>query len=192
MADKLHSSFFGKGVYPAAQAGWLLHPLRRLIMPPRRMVQRLELRPTDLILEVGPGPGWFSPDLARAAPLGRLTLFDVQPEMLDMAGRRLRAAGLSNFEPVAGDAQKLPFPAASFDLVFLVTVLGEIGDPAAAMREITRVLKPGGRVSITEQFGDPDHIPRTKLAQLAGEAGLAVEESTGSPLLYTAMLRKPA
>ena len=192
MVDKLNTSFFGKGVYPAAHAGWLLHPLRRLIMPPRRMVQRLQLRPTDAILEIGPGPGWFSPDLARAAPQGRLTLFDIQPEMLDMAARRLRAASLSNFEPVAGDAQRLPFPPASFDLVFLVTVLGEIGDPAAAMREIARVLKSGGRVSITEQLGDPDHIPRAKLAQLAGEAALSIEASTGSPLLYTATLRKAA
>src|SRR5262245_46498399 len=96
MTDRLKKSVTGKGVYPAEHAGWLLHPLRRFIMPPRRMVRRLELRPTDSILEIGPGPGWFSPDLARAVPQGRLTLFDVQPEMLDMAGQRLREAGLSN------------------------------------------------------------------------------------------------
>ena len=190
MADKLHKSFLGKGVYPAEQAGWLLNPLRRFIMPPRRMVQRLQLRPTDNVLEIGPGPGWFSPDLARAIPQGRLTLFDIQPEMLDLASRRLKEADLANFEPVSGDATRLPFPDAGFDIVFLVTVLGEIPDPSAALREIARVLKPGARASITEQLGDPDHIPRRKLADLTGQAGLAVEAVTGSALLYTATLRK--
>jgi ubiquinone/menaquinone biosynthesis C-methylase UbiE len=190
--DAPRKSFSGKGVYPASQARWLLHPLRRFIMSPRRMVERLHLTPTDRVLEIGPGPGWFSPALAAAIPDGRLTLFDIQPEMLEMAARRLRAAGLSNFVSVEGDARRLPFEEAVFDLVFLVTVLGEIPDPGAAMREIGRVLRPGGRVSITEQLGDPDHVKRATLEQLAASAGLAAEGCAGSPLLRTCVFRRPS
>jgi len=185
-------SFSGKGVYPASQARWLVHPLRRFIMSPRRMVERLRLEPADHVLEIGPGPGWFSPALAAAIPDGRLTLFDIQPEMLEMAASRLRAAGLSNFVVVEGDARRLPFEEAVFDVVFLVTVLGEIPDPGAAMREMARVLKPGGRLSVTEQLGDPDHVRRATLEQLAASAGLAAEESAGSVLLRTYVFRRPS
>lgn len=190
MAERLHKSFSGKGVYPAERSGWLLNPLRRLIMPPDRMVRALRLRPVDHVLEIGPGPGWFSPSLARAIPQGRLMLFDIQGEMLEMARSRLEAAGVTNFDVVEGDATHLPFPDGSFDLVFLATVLGEISDPAAALQDIVRVLKPQGSVSITEQFGDPDHVTRDALRHMAGLAGLEVQSINGSALLYTASLRK--
>lgn len=191
MADQPRKSFAGRGVYPAEHAGWLLTPLRRLIMPPERMVRRLALKPADHVLEIGPGPGWFSPTLAKAVPDGRLVLFDIQRQMLDMAGKRLSAAGAANFELVEGDATRLPFAGNAFDLVFMVTVLGEIGDASAALREIARVLKPGRRVSITEQLGDPDHVARSALRRMAEAAGFGVERITGSAMQYTASLRKP-
>lgn len=190
--DAPRKSFSGKGVYPASQARWLVHPLRRFIMSPRRMVDRLRLAPADHVLEIGPGPGWFSPALSAAIPDGRLTLFDIQPEMLEMAASRLRAAGLSNFVVVEGDARRLPFEESVFDLVFLVTVLGEVPDPGAAMHEMARVLKPGGRLSVTEQLGDPDRVRRATLEQLAASAGLAAEESAGSALLRTYVFRRPS
>lgn len=190
MAKRLNKCFAGKGVYPAERAGWLLNPLRGLIMPPGRMVRELRLRPTYHVLEIGPGPGWFSPSLARAIPQGRLTLFDIQREMLEMARSRLEAAGLANFDLVEGDAARLPFPDASFHLVLMVTVLGEIADPASAMRDIARVLKPQGRVAITEQLGDPDHVTRATLRRMATNAGLEVERISGSALLYTARLHR--
>ncbi len=191
MADAPHKSFFGKGVYPASQARWLIHPLRRFIFPPKRFAARLALQPTDHVLEIGPGPGWFSPHVARAIPQGRLVLFDIQREMLDLAAARLTAANLSNFECVEGDATRLPFPNASFDVAFLVTVLGEIPDPPQALREIARVLKPGGRLSITEQLGDPDHIRRADLIRMARAADLEPAGHTGSILLYTATFNSP-
>jgi hypothetical protein len=53
------------GMYPVEYARWLLNPLRYLIMPPGRMADRLQLLPTDRVLEVGCGPGFFSPAVAR-------------------------------------------------------------------------------------------------------------------------------
>src|ERR1051326_6625081 len=79
----------GPGPYPVEYAGWLLNPLRYLIMPPGRIVGRLRLLPTDRVLEVGCGPGFFSPTVARRLSAGQLTLVDAQPPMLAMAARRL-------------------------------------------------------------------------------------------------------
>jgi ubiquinone/menaquinone biosynthesis C-methylase UbiE len=178
----------GKGLYPAEYARWLLTPWRRLILPPSRIVKRLGLQPDDRVLEIGCGPGYFSPAVAKAC--GHLTLFDYQDGMLDIAQERLKARGLSNFARAPGDAKALPFAGSSFDAAFMVTVLGEVGDADAALREAARVLKPGGRVSVTEQMGDPDFISREELKMRAAKTTLAFERNFGSRFFYTANFLK--
>jgi len=162
----------GRGIYPVEYAGWLLNPLRHLIASPRRIADRLALSSTDRVLEIGCGPGFFSPTVARRLPAGHLTLFDAQGEMLDMASRRMAQHALANFACVCGNAERLPFSRDAFDVVFMVAVLGEVGDPAAAMTEIARVLRPGGRLSSTEAAGDPDRVKPAELDALATCAGL--------------------
>lgn len=188
--DKPAASLAFKGIYPASQAKWLLHPLRHFIMSPRTMVKRLALKSTDHVLEIGPGPGWFSPEIARAVSQGRLVLFDIQGEMLRFAEGRLKAAGAANFDCIAGDAAALPFEGGAFDAVLLVTVLGEISEPLLALKEVARVLRPAGRVVIAEQLGDPDHVGRETLRTMAQQSGLRIERIEGSLLLYTAILRR--
>jgi len=70
----------GPGMYPVEYAAWLLNPLRYLIVPPGRIADRLQLLPTDRVLEVGCGPGFFSPAIARRLTAGHLTLLRLQPD----------------------------------------------------------------------------------------------------------------
>jgi ubiquinone/menaquinone biosynthesis C-methylase UbiE len=103
----------------------------------------------------------------------------------------MRAAAerdLSNLIPTQGDATQLPYKDASIDAVILTAVLGEIPDPAAALQEIRRVLKPGGRLIVGELFGDPHFTSHTRLKQLGAEAGLELVESSGPPFGYFARL----
>lgn len=102
-----------------------------------------------------------------------------------MAAQRLERAGLANFTTVLGLADKLPFPDAAFDVVFMVTVLGEVPDRAAAVKEAARVLRPGARFSATEAAGDPDRVKGTELDELAGLAGLTKAERWSSLLVET-------
>jgi ubiquinone/menaquinone biosynthesis C-methylase UbiE len=166
-------------MYPAEYARWLLNPLRHLIFPVRSLVRRLKLKPADQVLEIGSGPGYFSPAVARAIPHGTLTLFDAQSEMLAMAEVRLKARGLSNFDCFEGDAAALPFADNSFDVAFMVAVLGEVPDRQGAMNEAARVLKPGGRLVIAELPGDPDFVRRKEVKVRARNAGLTLERCTG-------------
>ena len=184
------SRLTGKGIYPVEYARWLLFPLRRVISPPSLIVKRLRLNAADQVLEVGCGPGYFSPSVARAIPRGALTLFDYQSGMLDIAERRLKARGIANFKRQQGDAKALPFADNAFDVAFMVTVLGEVGDPRAAFREAARVLKPGGRLSITEMFGDPDFVAAEALQAMAAQAGLTFERRFGPRFLYTCNFTK--
>jgi ubiquinone/menaquinone biosynthesis C-methylase UbiE len=179
-------------MYPVEYAGWLLSPLRNLIAPASRIVGRLALKPGDRVLETGCGPGYFSPAAARRLPEGRLTLFDAQAGMIEIAVGRLKRRGFTNFETSVGSAERLPFADASFDVVFMITVLGETPDRAQAISEAARVLRRGGRLSITEAAGDPDRVRPGEVARLAGEAGLVAEHAWPGLLVTTANYIRPA
>jgi ubiquinone/menaquinone biosynthesis C-methylase UbiE len=112
--------------------------------------------------------------------------------MLKMAGQRLDKYGLTNFTSVSSQAESLPFANEVFDVVFMIAVLGEVPDRAAAINEAARVLCPGGRLSSTEAAGDPDRVKRTELDALAALAGLEKGESWLGLLFKTFNYSKPA
>jgi len=180
----------GKGMYPIEYASWLLSPLRYLVMPPRRIVDRLELSSTDHVLEIGCGPGFFSAAIAKTLSGGHLTLFDAQEPMLDLASARMKRHNVANFTCVSGDASGLPFRDNAFDVVLMVTVLGEVSDRVAAIAEAARVLRPNGRLSITEAAGDPDRVKRAELDHLAAQAGLAIDKRWRGVVVATSNYRK--
>ena len=147
----------GRGkVFPAEQARSLLNPLRRLVQSPRRTVAAMGLSPDARVLEVGSGPGFFSPLLADAVPDGRLVLVDLQAEMLVTA--RARLARFATVSYAQGDACALPIGSGRFDAVLLATMLGEVSDQDRCVEEVRRVLRPGGIVSIAETRRDSDFI----------------------------------
>ena len=172
---------------PYSQRFWVEapHPLIT-----RERLRRV-LAPTagERVLEIGPGTGYYSPELASwLGPGGRLELFDLQQEMLDHASRRLAERGLANFGATRGDATALPFEDASFDAVVLTAVLGEIPDQAAAVGEIARVLRPGGRLVVGELFGDPHYTSPAALRRRAEAAGLRWDDRDGPAFGYFARL----
>lgn len=85
-----------------------------------------------------------------------------------------------------GDARELPYSDASFDGAYLTAVLGEIPDQDAALRELARVIKPGGRLVMGELFGDPHWVSPKRLSTRAESAGFEFRERTGTALGYFA------
>jgi ubiquinone/menaquinone biosynthesis C-methylase UbiE len=160
---------------------------------PRPLLKRSTLRellapkPGERLLEIGPGTGYYSLDVARAlAPDGRLAIFDIQQAMLDETLRRAQAAGLTTIDPTRGDARCLPYPDASFDGAFLVATLGEISDQEAALRELHRVLPPGGRLVVGEGQPDPHMVRLPDLQEQAVAAGFRFEHHVGGRFGYLA------
>lgn len=183
--------FFGKGAYPPLLSFWLHFPLRRLILSPQKLADRLHLKKDSRVLEIGPGSGYFSVEVARRLPHGHLELFDLQQEMLEKARRKIEASGLHNVGFTQGDATGLPFGENEFDVVFLVAVLGEVSNKDKCLGAIYRVLKPTGLLSITEQPGDPDFLPLSVVRSLAEKQGFEFVASYGMKKNYTANFRKP-
>jgi ubiquinone/menaquinone biosynthesis C-methylase UbiE len=172
---------------PYGQRFWVEAP--HPIITRERLRSVLRPEPGERLLEIGPGTGYYSLDLAGwVAPTGTLELFDLQQEFLDHAMRAAAERGLTNLVPTQGDATALPYADASVDAVVLTAVLGEIPDTAAALREIARVLKPGGRLVVGELFGDPHFTTLASLKRQGAEAGLAYEEHSGNWFGYFARL----
>jgi len=175
---------------PFERASHLLNPLRKLILSPKKLAGRLDLKPNSRVLELGPGPGFFSPEVARRVPAGILVLFDIQQEMLDMAKKRMETMKFTNVNYIRGDATSLPFDKDSFDVIFMVAVLGEIPDKNKCLQEIKRVLRRHGLLSISEQLGAPDFIAMPDLQRLVEMAGFKLESTYGVAKNYTVSFRK--
>ncbi|MDI3297952.1 MAG: methyltransferase domain-containing protein [Bacillota bacterium] len=175
------------GPMPARiQPFFLESRLRALTLGPQHVLPALELAPGLDVLEVGVGTGFLTPSLARAVePGGHLVGLDVQPDHFERIRWRLEEAGLRNVELVQGDAQRLPFPDASFDRVVMVTVLGEVPDRRRALAEAGRVLRPGGRLCVTEHAADPDFLTPGCVERLGREAGLVALGRLGGWFRYT-------
>ena len=152
-----------------------------------RLREILAPRPGERLLEVGPGTGYHALHVARwLEPGGALDILDVQQEMLDHTMRRARELGISNVVPTHGDARELPYPDDTFDAAYLNFVLGEVPDQDAALRELRRVLKPGGRLVVGEAFPDPHMVKVDLLREKAEAAGLRFERRLGRPFGYYA------
>jgi ubiquinone/menaquinone biosynthesis C-methylase UbiE len=169
---------------PYSLAAALDMPGRRLVAGPRRVLDAFGVGPGLTVLEIGPGTGFYTLEAARrVGSSGRLICLDLQPEMLLHARRRLEASGL-RAAFLRADARALPLGSETVDHVLLVTVLGEIPERASALAEISRVLRAGGRLSVSEQFPDPDFVTTRTLRRELAAAGF-VEKETRGWLFYT-------
>ena len=172
---------------PYSQRFWVQAP--HPFITRERLREILEPAPGERVLEIGPGTGYYSLPMARwLAPGGTLDVLDVQQEMLDHTVGRARDEGIENVSPRLADATELPYPDDGFDAAYLVTVLGEIPDQDAALRELARVVKPGGRVVVGEVFGDPHMVTAGALRSRAEAAGLRFERTVGPRFGYFARL----
>jgi SAM-dependent methyltransferase len=130
---------------PSFLAWSLESPLFQRLSRTEKTLQRIGFRPGQKILEIGPGPGrLLLPAAQRILPGGEAVGIDIQPGMIERLQVRATRAGVTNLTVILGDATQPHVPEASFDVVFLCTVLGEIPDRAAALRQCFRALKPGG------------------------------------------------
>jgi SAM-dependent methyltransferase len=130
-----------------------------------------ELRPGERVLDLGSGGGIdVILSARRVGPTGRAIGLDMTDEMLSLAARNAAEAGIDNVEFVRGTIESIPLPAASIDVVISNCVINLAADKAAVFAEIARVLRPGGRVGVSDVVAD-DALSPTDRAERGSYSG---------------------
>lgn len=148
------------------------------------MIERLGIAEDQQHLDVAAGTGEPGLSIARLAPEGRVVLTDLVPEMLDVAARRADARGVANVETMVCSADDLPLGDATFDSVSVRFGYMFFPDPVRATAELTRVLKPSGRLCASV-WVEPDANPWTTILMqaIAAEVALPPPDPDG-PNMY--------
>ncbi len=181
-------------------ADWLERPEREAEEKPQLLVDQMELRPTDVVADIGAGTGYFTFRLAAEVPQGRVLAVDIQQEMLDLLIANAKQRGIANVEPVLGATADPKLPAGGVDAVLMVDAYHEFDHPREMMAAVVASLKPGGRVILVEYRGEDPAVqikPLHKMteAQAVVEMGAAgldhVETKRVLPQQHLMIFRKP-
>ena len=151
-----------KGLAPveaATHTVWLVlaarEPVAKFYRNPEQTTALCGLGSTNTVLELGCGSGHFT--RALAAQCARLIASDVQERYLEPT--RMQTRDVQNLEYLGADALSIPLPDASVDVVLLISTRTQIPKPVGVLLECLRVLRPGGRIVVSEEMFTPEYVP---------------------------------
>ena len=148
-------------------ADWLERPERQAEERPDILLKALEIKPGEVIADIGAGSGYLSFPMARlTGPRGRVYGVDIQREMLDLLAQKARTDHVTNVVPVMGSVTNVNLGPGSIDMAILVDVYHECSHPFEMMESICRALKPGGRVVFVEYRGEDPEVPIKRLHKM--------------------------
>ncbi|TBR59795.1 class I SAM-dependent methyltransferase [Mastigocladus laminosus UU774] len=147
-------------------AGWLERPSRETEEKPSKIVDALNLKPTDVVADIGAGTGYLSFRIAPQVPQGKVLAVDIQPEMLDIISFFQQELNVTNVEPILATLTNPNLPNTSIDLALMVDAYHEFAYPQEVMQAIVKALKPGGRVVLVEYRGENPFIMIKRLHKM--------------------------
>jgi ubiquinone/menaquinone biosynthesis C-methylase UbiE len=163
-------------------ADWLDRPEREEEEAPKMLVQIMQLKPTDVVADIGAGSGHLTFLMAPRVPQGKVLAVDVQQEMLDLIRSRAREKGFNNVEPVLGTVTDPKLAESSADAILLVDAYHEFDHPREMMEAILRSLKPTGKVFLVEYRGEDPKVPIKPHHKMSVEQAKREMEAVGLKL----------
>ncbi len=147
------------------------------------------LRPGEVVLDLGSGAGLdVILSARRVGPTGRAYGVDALPEMLDLARANASAAGVENVEFLPGRIEDVPLPDESVDVVISNCVINLAPDKRPVIAELVRVLRPGGRLAVSDVVGADGYVPPADAAAWAEDGAGALARPDYEALLTAAGL----
>ncbi len=185
----------------AEVADWLERPTRDQAEFPDRLVAALELRPADVVADIGAGTGFYTFRLAPLVPHGRVLAVDIQPEMLEMIRRRVAEDNVRNVQVIEGTVDDPKLPPSTVDVALIVGSYHEFYHPYEMMTRVVESLVPGGRVVLVEYRGEDETLPLLPIHRLTEAQAIREMEFVGLtwvttrrdlPQQHFLVFRKPA
>jgi SAM-dependent methyltransferase len=155
---------FGSGLYSALELGELPTAAAMASLGCGNPIAVAELHQGERVLDLGSGGGIdVLLSARRVGPTGKAYGLDMTDEMLTLAAANAAQAGVNNVEWLKGYIESIPLPAESIDVVISNCVINLAADKPAVFGEIARVLRPGGRVGISDVVADDSLTPEQRL-----------------------------
>jgi len=139
-------------------ADWLERPGRENEEAPNKAIDMMQLKPTDVVADIGAGTGYFSFRIAKRVPHGKVLAEDIDEQMIRDIRTSSTANHVTNVEPVLGTTTDPHLPAGAVDVVLMVDAYHEFDHPREMMLAIVRALKPGGRVIDLEYRAEDEQV----------------------------------
>jgi predicted methyltransferase len=161
-------------------AGWLERPEREGEEAPSKALDALELKPGMVVADIGAGSGYYSSRIAkRIGPTGRVYATDIQPGMIEILERRIKAEGLTNVTPILGGMDDPRLPPRSIDLAIMVDVYHELQQPQVFLQRLKETFKPGGRLVLLEFRKEDPKVPILEVHKMSVAEVKAEMEAEG-------------
>lgn len=159
--------------------GWLERDEREQEEAPSKAIAAIDLKPADVIADIGAGSGYYSFRISPKVPQGKVMAIDIQPEMLDFLRQRSAELKIGNVEPHLGKIDDLSLPAASLDAALMVDAYHEFSHPGEMLASLHKALKPGGRIFLLEFRGEDPRVPIKPLHKMTEAQARLELESAG-------------
>lgn len=140
-------------------AAWLERSSREVTEKPDQVIKSLNLKPTDVVADIGAGTGYFTFRISPVVPQGKVLAVDVQPEMVKVLKGLTKDRKIGNVEPIQGTITNPNLPTSAVDLALLIDTYHELSYPREVMQAVVKSLKPGGRVVLIEYRGEDSNVP---------------------------------
>jgi ubiquinone/menaquinone biosynthesis C-methylase UbiE len=147
-------------------AGWLERSSREAEEQPSKILNLLNLKPDDVVADIGAGTGYLSFRIAPLLPQGKVLAVDIQPEMLEIIAYFKQEKNITNIEPILATLTNPNLPPESIDLAIMVDAYHEFAYPQEVMQGIVKALKPGGKVVLVEYRGENPFIMIKRLHKM--------------------------
>ncbi len=150
-------------------AGWLNRPGRIKEEMPDDVVANMNLKPNEVVADIGAGSGYFSFRIAEVVPQGKVLSVDIQQEMLDIIELRKDREGVNNIEGILGEIDNPQLEIESIDAAIMVDAYHEFSHPFEMINGIYNALRPGGRIFLLEYRGEDETVPIRPLHKMTQE-----------------------
>jgi len=181
-ADGIGKHYMGREiarVIGPGGAGWLDRTEREEEEHSDKAVNAMQLRPNEVVADIGAGTGYYSLKVASRVPRGKVFAVELQQELRDHLHRKIKENSIQNIAVVPGDTLGVNLPDSSVDFAFMVDVYHELAWPREMLQSIRNCLKPDGKLMLMEYRAEDPGVPIRPLHKMSVEQITAEMKANG-------------